>query len=105
VTARDLRYTPVHQTVQRHILDECNVFTVRRYQLSQVVWRKGFTIDILDTERYEYLDDTATVSQLTPPSTYRNEVWKCQIFDPHAMVNRVPSLIGTYVLVVQFRAS
>jgi len=105
MTARNLRYTPIHQTVRRHILDVCNVFTVRRYQWWQVVWKKGSTIDILHIERYEHLHDTATVSQLTSPSTYRNGVCKCQIFDPHAMLNRVPSLIGTSVLVVQFTAS
>lgn len=95
----------VKERVRCHILDECNVFTLRRYQLSQVVRRKCCTVDILDIERYEYLHHTATVSQLTPPSTYKNGVWKCQIFEQHAMVNREPSLIGTSGLVVQFTAS
>jgi hypothetical protein len=87
VAARKLRHTPIHQSVRRHVLDECNVFTVLWYQLSQLVWRKGSTIDILDMERCEHLHYTATVSQLTPPSTYGSGVWKCQIFDLHAMVN------------------
>jgi len=61
-----------------------------------------FTLDI---EKCEHLHDTDTLSQLTRHSTYRNGVWKYQIFDPHAMVNRIPSLIGTCVLVVQSTAS
>jgi hypothetical protein len=51
----NLRYTPIHQSIRRHILDVCNDFIVHRCQGPQMVWRKGSTIDILNIDMINYM--------------------------------------------------